>query len=225
MRPLLVSLLLVACGGDDAVPSQVSGTLGGVQMVLGGSGWAWEEARVPAGNGNEFRPYTFRLEMSGAVFASTDSLDGLELEERHRIAAAVALADHLSFTLPLAAMGDELRSGERYETSDGDAVIEMSIGTRREAGEPATEAAVSPRSIGLDRGWALTVDEITAPTPGAAGRFKGSLQLSIARQTTDPSDSLTGDLNVTIDVPLVGSWLGQCQKMLLTEPEGQSCPR
>ena len=225
MRLLCLSACLVACGGDDAIPTQVSGTLDGVQMVLGGTGWAWAESRVPAGNGQDFKPDTFHVEMTGVVFDVMQSLETLELEERHRIAAAVALADRLSFALPLVAMGDEVESGGRYETSDGDAVIDLAIGSRRDDGEAASEANVQPRSIGKDRGWALSVETVTLPANGEPGRFKGALQLAISRQTTDPSDSLTGDLNIAIDVPLIGSWLGQCQKMLLLEPEGQSCPR
>ena len=225
MRWIGLSACLVACGGGDPIPSQVSGTLDGIQLVLGGGGWAWTESRVAAGNGQEFKPYTLYVEMTGASFEVIEPLEDLELEERHRIAAAVALADRLSFALPLVAMGDEVESGGRYETSDGDAVIELAIGSRRDDGVAATEDRVAPRSIGKDRGWALSVENVTLPADGQPGRFKASLQLSISRQTTDPSDSLTGDLNVAIDLPLVGSWLGQCQKMLLLEPEGQSCPR
>ena len=225
MRVLWLSACLAACGGGDPIPAQVSGTLDGVQMVLGGGGWAWAEERIPAGNGQDFRPYTFYVEMTGAEFEVTEALETLELEERHRIAAAVALADRLSFALPLVAMGDEIESGGRYETSDGDARIDLAIGSRRDEGEAATDALVQPRSVGKDRGWALSVDNVTLPANGQPGRFQASLQLAISRLTTDPSDSLTGDLNVTIDVPIVGSWLGRCQKMLLLEPEGQSCPR
>ena len=225
MRLLLLSACLAACGGNEPLLTRVSGTLDGVQMVLGGGGWAWAERRVPAGNGREFKPYTFHIEMTGVRFEVTTPLEALELDERHRIAAAVALADRLSFALPLAAMGDELERGGRYETSDGDAVVELAIGSRRDEGQAATESNVEPLSIGNDRGWVLTVDDITPPADGQPGRIKASLQLAISRQTTDPSDSLTGDLNISIDVPVVGSWLGQCQKMLLLEPEGQSCPR
>ena len=225
MRLFWLSACLAACGGNEPLPTQVSGTLDGVQMVLGGGGWAWAERRVPAGNGREFRPYTFHVEMTGVRFEVTTPLDTLELEERHRIAAAVGVSDRLSFALPLATMGDELESGGRYETSDGDAVVELAIGSRRDEGQAATESNVAPLSIGKDRGWALTVDRLSLPADGQPGRIKATLQLAISRQTTDPSDSLTGDLNVSIDVPVVGSWLGQCQKMLLLEPEGQNCPR
>ena len=225
MRRLVALGLLCACGSGDELPSQVSGTLGGVQMVLGGASWAWVEPRVAAGNGAEFKPYTLRLEMTGARFEVTAPLDTLPLEERHQIAAQVALADRLSFALSLPVMGDEIEGGARYETSDGDGVVALALGSRRDEGEPATADSVQPQSIGKDRGWALSVESISQPTAEAPGRLKGTLQLAISRRTQDPSDSLTGDLNVTVDVPVVGSWLGQCQTRLLSAPEGQTCPR
>ena len=108
-------------------------------------------------------PYTLRLEMTGARFEVTAPLDTLPLEERHQIAAQVALADRLSFALSLPVMGDEIEGGARYETSDGDGVVVLALGSRRDEGEPATDADnVQPQSIGKDRGWALSVESISA---------------------------------------------------------------
>ena len=86
MRLSLFALLLVGCGADEAVPSNVDGTLGGVTLTLGGGGWAWAEPRVPAGGGAEFRPYTFYLELTGVAFDPTAPIDAMELEERHLLA-------------------------------------------------------------------------------------------------------------------------------------------
>ena len=226
MRFSLFALLLVGCGADETVPSNVDGTIGGLSLTLGGGGWAWEEERVPAGGGSEFRPYTFYLELTGVAFDPTAPIDAMELEERHQLARKVALADRLSFALALSEMGQEVQGGgTRFETHQGEGTVALNIGSQRTDDEPATDQNVAPRSIGKDRGWALVVDELTAPAGDAAGRIKGTLQLAISRQTTDPPDSLTGDLKIDFDLPFVGSWLGQCQKSLLTRPEGQNCPR
>jgi hypothetical protein len=221
-----MALLLLGCGAEEPVPSNVTGTLGSVTLTLGGGGWAWEEPRVPAGGGNDFRPYSFFLELSGIAFDPLVRIDEMELGERHLLAQEMALADRLSFVLQLTEMGTELSGGgSRFDTQDGDGTVGLVIGSRRAAGEPATDEAVMPRSIGKDRGWALVVDELSAPAEGVAGRVKGTLQLAVSRQTIDPPDSLTGDLVIDFDLPLVGSWLGQCQKALLDHPEGQNCPR
>lgn len=219
-------LLLLGCGSEEVVPSLVEGKLGSVQLTLGGGGWGWEEFRVSAGNGNEFSPYILHLELTGVDFDPVIPIDGLELEQRHILAQRVALADRLSFRLALTGADDELRAGgRRYETSDGDATVELMVGSLRASDEAGGSAAVSPRSVGSDRGWALTVDELILPESGGAGRIKGLLQLAISRQTVDPIDSLTGDLKITIDLPFVGSWLGRCQQSFLTAPEGRDCPR
>lgn len=219
-------LLLLACGTEEVVPSLVEGKLGSVQLTLGGGGWGWEELRVSAGNGNEFSPYILHLELTGVAFDPLAPIDALELEQRHILARRIALADRLSFTLALTGGDDDLRAGgRRYETSDGDATVELMVGSLRAGDEAADSTSVSPRSVASDRGWALTVDELILPENGNAGRIKGLLQLAISRQTTDPIDSLTGDLKITLDLPFVGSWLGRCQRSFLTAPEGRDCPR
>ena len=132
MRLSLFALLLVGCGADEAVPSNVDGTLGGVTLTLGGGGWAWAEPRVPAGGGAEFRPYTFYLELTGVAFDPTAPIDAMELEERHLLARKVALADRLSFALELAAMGEEVQGGgSRFETHQGDGTVTLNIGSQR----------------------------------------------------------------------------------------------
>ena len=58
MRRLVALGLLCACGSGDELQSQVSGTLGGVQMVLGGASWAWiepESLRVMAPSSSRTR--------------------------------------------------------------------------------------------------------------------------------------------------------------------------
>ena len=122
MRLFWLSACLVACGGNEPLPTQVSGTLDGVQMVLGGGGWAWAERRVPAGNGREFKPYTFHVEMTGVSFEATTPLETLELDERHRIAAAVAEA-----------MGR--RNGKKYDSASNSA--ECICGHTSELARPA----------------------------------------------------------------------------------------
>ena len=226
MTRFAVLLLLASCGAEEALPTNVEGTLDGHQLALGGGGWAWEEPRQSAGEGGVFRQYAWYLELSGMPFDPTVSFESLTLEERHTLAQQVALHDRLSFKLSLSAIDAAVRgNGNRFDPTAGQGTLDLAFGSPREAGEAAGTEAVNPIAIAGDRGWVLLVDELTLPEDGVAGRIKGSLELVIARQTRDRPDSLTGNIAVDFDVPFVGAWLGRCQKTLLLAPEGQHCPR
>ena len=226
---LFACLIAVGCGEEQAVlPVVVDGSLSdGVNdrsVHLGGGGWAWEVARAEASGGVIDR-YKFHVEMTGADFEVTQSLESLSLEEREAIARAVGFADRLSFTIALPGTNDKAEAGGVWTAQQSATVeVELKLGSERGAGDPIPTAVPAPMMLGNDMWWRLSIDEVTRPSAGSAGRLKGVLELKFAR-VRDSDTSLIGELEITLDMPLVGEWFGRCQKSLLTDPVGGGCPR
>jgi hypothetical protein len=226
---LFTCLVGAGCGeGEAALPVVVEGTLSDGTTVrrvhLGGGGWAFEVPRSEASGGVIDR-YKLYIEMSGARFDATASLELLPLDERKAVSRAVGFTDRLSFMVALPGTNHKAEAGGVWTTQQSaTASIELGIGSERDAEEQSPTKVPGPVVFGSDLRWRLSIDEVTRPSDGAAGRLKGALELQYAR-VRESDSSLIGELQIKLDLPLVGEGFGRCQKALLTDPVGGGCPR